>query len=81
VIPKRFPDWELKMNNWGGKMQSSVQVVAEMLAVALGLEKDLFLKMAENGPHLLAPTGTDLKEYGTVNTVLAGFHTYLKLTQ
>jgi isopenicillin N synthase-like dioxygenase len=77
VVPEGFSNWKDEMNHWGGKMQNSVSVVAEMLAIGLGLKSDTFTKLAENGPHLLAPTGTDLKEYGNLHTVLAGFHTDL----
>ena len=27
-----------------------------------------------NGPHLLAPTGSDMSKFGTIGTVFAGFH-------
>lgn len=53
-------------------MHSSVSLLAEMVAIGLGISKDSFTSYAENGPHLLAPTGSDLQKYGQVNTVLAG---------
>lgn len=74
VIPAAFPHWKDEMNSWGGKLHDAVEIVAQMLAVGLGLEPALFSSLAKNGPHLLAPTGSDLKEYGKVGTVLAGFH-------
>jgi isopenicillin N synthase-like dioxygenase len=77
VIPAAFPTWEADMNNWGNKLLDSVSVVAEMMAVGLGLPCDTFTKLAQNGPHLLAPTGSDLIKYGKVGTVLAGFHSDL----
>jgi isopenicillin N synthase-like dioxygenase len=58
-------------------MLGAISIASQMLAIGLDLEQDTFTNLAENGPHLLAPTGTDLKEYGKLGTVLAGFHTDL----
>lgn len=58
-------------------MVDAVGVVAEMLAVGLGLDADAFTRRAVDGPHLLAPTGSDLEIYGRLDTVLAGFHSDL----
>lgn len=46
---------------------------AEMAAVGLGLEHDTFTTKLFEGPHLLAPTGSDLQKYDE-GTVFAGFH-------
>ncbi|KAI8922518.1 hypothetical protein DFJ77DRAFT_495828 [Powellomyces hirtus] len=77
VVPAAFPQWETVMDTWGTLMHDAVSVLAEMLAVGFGLPRDTFVKMAKYGPHLLAPTGSDLERYGKVGTVLAGFHTDL----
>jgi hypothetical protein len=77
VIPEMFPQWESEMNSWGGKLLDAVEIVAQMLAVGLGLDVSLLNGLAEHGPHLLAPTGSDLNIYGKVGTVLAGFHAYV----
>ncbi|KAJ3004427.1 hypothetical protein HKX48_001230 [Thoreauomyces humboldtii] len=77
VIPAAFPQWENVMDTWGTLMHDAVNVLAEMLAVGFGLPQDTFSNMAKYGPHLLAPTGSDLDLYGKVGTVLAGFHTDL----
>ena len=45
-----------------------------MLAIGLGLPQETFTKFAEHGPHLLAPTASDMNVYGKLDTVLAGFH-------
>ncbi|KAI9095775.1 hypothetical protein DFS34DRAFT_162159 [Phlyctochytrium arcticum] len=79
VHPAAFPQWETVMNTWGGLMHTAVQVLAEMLAVGFNLPKNTFVDLAKYGPHLLAPTGSDLERYGKVGTVLAGFHTDLNL--
>lgn len=62
------------MNRWGRLMHASVLTAAEMLAVGLGLERDTFSKRAHLGPHLLAPTGSDLNTYHKKGEIFAGFH-------
>jgi isopenicillin N synthase-like dioxygenase len=62
------------MDKWGNLMHNAVQTLAEMLAIGFGLPQNTFSDMAKYGPHLLAPTGSDLSRYGKVGTVLAGFH-------
>jgi len=74
VIPESFPQWSETMDRWGTLMHAAIVVVAEMVAVGLGLPKDTFLKLVENGPHLLAPTGSDLARFNQVGTIFAGFH-------
>jgi isopenicillin N synthase-like dioxygenase len=68
-----FPDWEDKMNSWGGRLLEAGKTAAEMAAIGLGLEADTFTKRMEGGAHLLAPTGSDLVRHD-VGTTLAGFH-------
>lgn len=48
-----------------------------MTAVGLGLPYDAFSSAGRYGPHLLAPTASDLVKYGAKDTILAGFHTDL----
>ncbi|XP_028774343.1 uncharacterized protein LOC114753660 [Neltuma alba] len=74
VIPDSFPEWKENMDSWGYKMISAIEVVAEMAAVGFGLPKDAFTSLMKQGPHLLAPTGSDLKKYGQEGTVFAGYH-------
>ncbi|KAJ9082530.1 hypothetical protein DSO57_1003690 [Entomophthora muscae] len=74
VLPAAFPEWEAIMNSWGTRMHDAVTGISQMLAVGLGLPKNTFSDMAKYGPHLLAPTGSDLNDYGAIDTVLAGFH-------
>lgn len=38
------------------------------------LPADAFSSRMAGGPHLLAPTGSDLVKHGGAGTVLAGFH-------
>lgn len=73
VIPKSFPDWEAKMNKWGGKLYSAVDSIAEMAAIGMSVPKDTFTKRMNGGAHLLAPTGSDLKK-NSVGAVFAGWH-------
>jgi len=74
VIPNNFPEWPQVMDKWGNLMMASIHTVVEMLAVGLDLPADTFLKLLNEGPHLLAPTGSDLGRFNAVDTVFAGFH-------
>ncbi|KAG6420224.1 hypothetical protein SASPL_116744 [Salvia splendens] len=74
VIPEGFPAWKDTMDSWGYKMVSAIEVVAEMAAVGFGLQKDAFTSLMNQGPHLLAPTGSNLKRHGQMGTVFAGYH-------
>ena len=73
VIPKGFPDWEARMNKWGNMMLDACFTAAEMAAIGMGLSVDAFTSKMQGGPHLLAPTGSDLVKYD-VGTTFAGFH-------
>ncbi|KAL2924744.1 Protein LIM1 [Bienertia sinuspersici] len=74
VIPEGFPEWKDTMDSWGFKMISAIEVVAEMAAIGFGLPKDAFTSLMKQGPHLLAPTGSDLQRHGKEGTVFAGYH-------
>ncbi|ESQ32510.1 hypothetical protein EUTSA_v10004473mg [Eutrema salsugineum] len=74
VIPEGFPEWKEIMDSWGYKMISAVEVVAEMAAIGFGLPKDAFTSLMKQGPHLLAPTGSDLSCYNEEGTIFAGYH-------
>ncbi|TYJ20991.1 hypothetical protein E1A91_A08G034600v1 [Gossypium mustelinum] len=74
VIPEGFPEWKETMDSWGYKMILAIEAVAEMAAIGFGLPKDAFTSLMKQGPHLLAPTGSDLKRYGQEGTVFAGYH-------
>ncbi|KAJ4850624.1 hypothetical protein Tsubulata_022194 [Turnera subulata] len=74
VIPEGFPEWKDTMDSWGCKMIAAIQAVAEMAAIGFGLSKDAFTSLMKQGPHLLAPTGSDLRRYGQEGTVFAGYH-------
>lgn len=74
VIPDGFPEWKETMDAWGYKMISAVEAVAEMAAIGFGLPKDAFTSLMKQGPHLLAPTGSNLRQYGQEGTVFAGYH-------
>ena len=74
VIPKDFPQWSEVMDMWGNKMTASLFTLAEMAARGFGMPADAFTKKLMFGPHLLAPTGSDLNKYGEPGSVLAGLH-------
>jgi isopenicillin N synthase-like dioxygenase len=67
------------MNHWGKILEQAVNDASKVVALGLGLPIDTFSYLAKFGPHLLAPTGSDLTKYGTIGTVLAGFHTDMNL--
>ncbi|KFA63384.1 hypothetical protein S40285_01802 [Stachybotrys chlorohalonatus IBT 40285] len=69
--------WTPIMDQWGSSMKNAVSQLAEMTAVGLGLPADHFSNAGRYGPHLLAPTASDLVKYGQKDTILAGFHTDL----
>ncbi|KAH9884249.1 hypothetical protein F4778DRAFT_566623 [Xylariomycetidae sp. FL2044] len=48
-----------------------------MAALGMGLPASTFSDAGRYGPHLLAPTASDLTKYGKPDTILAGFHTDL----
>ncbi|GAA6034387.1 hypothetical protein JCM8097_002698 [Rhodosporidiobolus ruineniae] len=77
VIPRAFPDWKASMEDWGLQIKRAVEGVSEMLAVGLGLPRETLIEAGKYGSHLLAPTATDLKKYGQVGEIFAGFHTDL----
>lgn len=79
VVPADFPQWETIMDMWGSKMLEAVHQVVEMAAKGLGLQPDVFQKLLQNGPHLLAPTGSNFNVHNKLNDVLAGYHYDLNL--
>ena len=64
VIPPEIPNWGETMDQWGVKLLDSLFVFAEMAAIGFVLPPDSFTSRMKFGPHLLAPTGTDLSKYG-----------------
>ncbi|KAL1802587.1 hypothetical protein ACET3Z_031234 [Daucus carota] len=74
VIPEGFSEWKETMDSWGYKMVNAIEAVAEMAAIGFGLPNDAFTSRMKQGPHLLAPTGSDLSQYGKEGTVFAGYH-------
>ncbi|KOS19576.1 Flavonol synthase/flavanone 3-hydroxylase [Escovopsis weberi] len=69
--------WAPVMDQWGSSMKDAVSKLSEMAAIGLGLPAQYFSDAARYGPHLLAPTASDLSKYGARDTILAGFHTDL----
>eukprot|EP01041_Mallomonas_annulata_P008416 gene8416-17342_t len=75
VIPIGFPQWSEVMDMWGQKMLDALTTLSAMIAIGFDLPEDSFTSRMQCGPHLLAPTGSDLNgPYGIENTVLAGYH-------
>ena len=60
------------MDKWGNHMMEAQFVVAEMAAIGFKLRADAFTSRMRCGPHLLAPTGSDLSgKYGEDKQCLA----------
>lgn len=75
VVPKAFAaTWDATLNAWGEKMMQAAFTIAEMAAIGFGLPKDSFTSRMNLGPHLLAPTASDLDKHAKLGTILAGFH-------
>lgn len=62
------------MDGWAGSLVGAAEAAAQAAALGLGLPRDAFLARMRGGPHLLAPTGSDLLAHDQPGTVLAGFH-------
>jgi len=74
VIPPSFPQWKEVMDGWGNSMLNAIYTVSSMLAVGFGWPINTITDRLKYGPHLLAPTGSDLIKYGNLGDILAGFH-------
>nr|CAG8477466.1 13034_t:CDS:10 [Entrophospora candida] len=75
VVPEAFKDmWSTIMNQWGKQLHQTVVDVVEMTSVGFGMAASYLPDLTKKGPHLLAPTGSDLNKYGKLGTILAGFH-------
>ncbi|KAF5782647.1 hypothetical protein HanXRQr2_Chr11g0498471 [Helianthus annuus] len=51
--------------------------VAELAAIGFDLPKDSFSNLMKLGPHLLAPTGSDLGHHGEEGNMFAGNSRYI----
>ncbi|KAK7465392.1 hypothetical protein VKT23_005370 [Stygiomarasmius scandens] len=69
--------WTPTMEAWGTSMKQAVADLADMTCIGLGLPENMFREAGKYGPHILAPTASDLVKYGQKDTILAGFHTDL----
>lgn len=67
-----LPQWASVCDAWGAQLLDAVSTVAAMAAAGFGLAPDAIVSLMRNGPHLLAPTGSDLGRHGQLGTVLAG---------
>ena len=79
VLPARpgtlAPDqWQKLMDEFGMMMLDPVSVVSEMLALGLGLERDYFTKLMNNGHHKVAPTFASYLDDRVPGTIQAALH-------
>eukprot|EP00941_MAST-03F_sp_MAST-3F-sp1_P003856 g3856.t1 len=78
VVPKAFKEgWARDMDYWGNKLKQAVWDISGAAAEGFGLERDTLQNMMRYGPHLLAPTGTDLNRFGQKDVAMAGYHSDL----
>ena len=42
VYPKDFPEWEERMDGWGNHMVHAAETAAEMVAIGLGVDQNIF---------------------------------------
>jgi hypothetical protein len=71
-VPQGFPHFATVMDGWGAAMLAALEAVAELAALGFGLPQDAFVSRMRGGPHLLAPTGSDLGAHGQLGQVYAG---------
>ncbi|KAG8462664.1 hypothetical protein KFE25_004640 [Diacronema lutheri] len=80
VVPAAFAaEWERALDAWGHALLRTAYTVARMAAIGLGLPEGALTSAMAGGPHLLAPTGSDLGKHRALGTVLAGWHRDLNL--
>ena len=51
-------------------LSQAVTTCAEMASVGLGLPRDSISNLMHRGPHLLAPTASDLSKYTQASCIL-----------
>eukprot|EP00271_Cylindrocystis_brebissonii_P003437 TRINITY_DN1441_c0_g1_i1.p1 TRINITY_DN1441_c0_g1~~TRINITY_DN1441_c0_g1_i1.p1 ORF type:complete len:411 (+),score=78.15 TRINITY_DN1441_c0_g1_i1:210-1442(+) len=74
VVPRCFPEWAASFDSWGQKLVAAVESVATLTAIGFDLPPNAFTSLMDKGPHLLAPTGSNLAEHGEKGTIFAGYH-------
>jgi hypothetical protein len=84
VVPRGCEAWWSRLlDGWGGALLAATEAVAVAAAHGLGLEGGprCLADLMRGGPHLLAPTGSDLSPGGGAaeGDTLAGFHQDLNL--
>ncbi|GIL51392.1 hypothetical protein Vafri_7399 [Volvox africanus] len=79
VVPQGFPEWSSVMDGWGAALLGAATTVSGLLARGLGLGGNELQELMVQGPHLLAPTASDLDCNGRLGAVLAGYHYDLNL--
>jgi len=62
------------MNGWGTAMLDAISTASSMLAIGLGWPANTITDKLIYGPHLLAPTASNLIKFGNKGDILAGFH-------
>ncbi|KAJ8600179.1 hypothetical protein CTAYLR_001951 [Chrysophaeum taylorii] len=88
VVPAGFEEeWGRTMDAWGDALVETAETVARMAALGFGMKQETAISdLMDLGPHLLAPTGSDLSDLDGRDeskpkrgAVLAAFHYDLNL--
>jgi len=69
-----YPEWGACAVLWRGHMLQAITTFVEMLAIGLDAPPDIFTRLMRCAPHLLAPTGTNVRRFGRPGAVWAKFH-------
>ncbi|CAJ0644990.1 686_t:CDS:2 [Entrophospora sp. SA101] len=73
VVPEAPKDmWSTIISQYGKQLHQAVVYLVEMTSVGFGMPANYLPDLTKKGPHLLAPTGSDLNKYGKLGTILAG---------
>lgn len=72
-LPQEYPEFDHLLNTWAGYQKSCGVVVAEMLAIGLGLEKTQLSRAIEKGDAVSGPPGINLAKTNP-GDVLTAFH-------
>jgi hypothetical protein len=74
LMMQAFPQWISVMDNLSQGLLGAAEAVLVCAARGWGLPPDSLARVMQYGPHLMAPTGSDLGAHGALGAVLAGYH-------
>jgi len=66
--------WVGIMDQWGQSMKNAVADLIDMIEIGLDLPLGTLREAGQYGPHVLAPSSSDLVKYGQKGTILTRCH-------